>query len=570
MADELVVLQRGAEWRYALNTDSVTLGRGAHNDVIIAGELASRAHARLTRADGVWRIEDLGSANGTRVNGAEVRAASLGPEDEIEIGGARLRVQPRPDDERGETVLGATLIDEAAQLEAGGANAIPRTLTDTTVARLTIRFEGRTWETPLRGPVTTIGRDPDNDIQLDHPRVSRRHARVETGPAGVALADMGSSNGTRVDGVKIDRYALTGGEGIRIGPARLVYTPVFDPEQLLTPPAAPAGAPRRRPIVFIPGFMGSQLWQGERLVWPNLRLLMTQPEVFKLPETEPLTVRGLVEEVVVVPNLFAQEQYSQLTDFLRESLGYEAGADLLPFAYDWRRDLRAAAARLRDELAAWRAARGAPDEKVILIAHSMGCLVARYFIDVLGGDRMVARAILMGGPQLGTPKSLVALLTGKGLLPFGLLGDKLRDAVATFPGAYQLLPIYPAVFDTRNNPVDLFGDPRWADEPFRGYVADARRFRSELSPKARIPTLCIVGYGSRTVSRAIVTPGPGGRWSDIQFVENPDGDSTIPVDSALLEGAEFHPVRQTHGALFADQDVKFRLRLELLRSQGAG
>lgn len=56
-----------------------------------------------------------------------------------------------------------------------------------------------------------------------------------------------------------------------------------------------------------------------------------------------------------------------------------------------------------------------------------------------------------------------------------------------------------------------------------------------------------------------------GQWQDATFIEDPDGDATIPVSSALLDGADFHPVQQSHGALFVDNDVKFRLKLELMK-----
>ena len=42
----------------------------------------------------------------------------------------------------------------------------------------------------------------------------------------------------------------------------------------------------------------------------------------------------------------------------------------------------------------------------------------------------------------------------------------------------------------------------------------------------------------------------------------------IPQHSAILPGAEIHPVRQQHGSLYADDDVRMRLRLELTRAVG--
>lgn len=96
-------------------------------------------------------------------------------------------------------------------------------------------------------------------------------------------------------------------------------------------------------------------------------------------------------------------------------------------------------------------------------------------------------------------------------------------------------------------------------------LEDARKFRSEPSPTARLPTLCIVGYGNKTVAKARVQIGSEGFWEEIKFIEDSEGGSTIPVYSAILDGADFHPVKQSHGALFVDNDVRFRLKLELLK-----
>ena len=43
----------------------------------------------------------------------------------------------------------------------------------------------------------------------------------------------------------------------------------------------------------------------------------------------------------------------------------------------------------------------------------------------------------------------------------------------------------------------------------------------------------------------------------------------IPQHSAILPGAEIHPVRQQHGSLYVDDDVRMRLKLELTRPVGA-
>ncbi len=54
--------------------------------------------------------------------------------------------------------------------------------------------------------------------------------------------------------------------------------------------------------------------------------------------------------------------------------------------------------------------------------------------------------------------------------------------------------------------------------------------------------------------------GPDGLCKRVDLGVTPTGDDNIPEESAVLEGAEIHPVRQHHGALYVDNDVKMRLQ----------
>ena len=81
--------------RFDLDTKALTMGRGAPNDVRLdADEFASSHHARIDpRRDGVW-VEDIGSTNGTYVNGTRLsRAQKLSPGDVIRVGETDLRYE---------------------------------------------------------------------------------------------------------------------------------------------------------------------------------------------------------------------------------------------------------------------------------------------------------------------------------------------------------------------------------------------------------------------------------------------------------------------------------------------
>ncbi len=69
----------------------------------------------------------------------------------------------------------------------------------------------------LIGDVITIGRTPSNDVVIDHPTVSWQHAVLTKSPSGYRLKDLGSTNGTQIDGVSITDAELKDGAEIRFG-----------------------------------------------------------------------------------------------------------------------------------------------------------------------------------------------------------------------------------------------------------------------------------------------------------------------------------------------------------------
>jgi hypothetical protein len=68
-----------------------------------------------------------------------------------------------------------------------------------------------------------IGRGAENEVVLDDPRVSRRHARVTREPEGFVLYDLESENGTFVGDERVTRHCLAPGDRVRVGGAELVF-----------------------------------------------------------------------------------------------------------------------------------------------------------------------------------------------------------------------------------------------------------------------------------------------------------------------------------------------------------
>ncbi|UNX54998.1 DUF3662 domain-containing protein [Georgenia sp. TF02-10] len=75
----------------------------------------------------------------------------------------------------------------------------------------------------LTGPVTVIGRGSEADIIVDDSGVSRRHLEIRVTPGGVIATDLGSTNGTFVEGHRIDAATLVDGNTITIGRTRVMF-----------------------------------------------------------------------------------------------------------------------------------------------------------------------------------------------------------------------------------------------------------------------------------------------------------------------------------------------------------
>jgi len=552
----IATLPGGQQQEFVLSKAEVSIGRSATSDVRLRDATISRSHTRLQcGVDGCW-VEDLGSANGTRVNGVRLQRARLLPGDLITIGAATLRFEPRAREEEDSTICSEEEL-EATLL----GSAVETNLNESREARLAVHTASSTWEVPLTGDVLSIGRLAENDVVIDSLRASRRHARIERGPTNYLLRDLNSNNGTLVNGRRIATHRLQDCDTIRIGSGQMTFKAGFAEEDLTLVDVPRARAGSKRPVVVIPGFMGSNLWLGSEKVWPNVRQLLKHPEMLKLGEgAPPIVARGLVNEVVVVPNLIKQEQYGGLIDYLEEALGYERGKDLLEFAYDFRQDVPASARELAQAIADWN-----PGAPVTLIAHSMGSLVSRYYVDRLGGDKLTERMVLLGGPHFGAPKAIVNLSTAATLLPFGMLGAKLRDLLLTYPSMYSLLPEYACGEDQHGHSIDWLHDTAWLPAPSAPHLRAAAELRSELRHGCAVPTVCIFGYGMKTMTSLRMQRDQRGLCHGVEGFHEPAGDSSVPERSATLEGAEIHPVRQYHGTLHVDSDVKKRLKVELMR-----
>jgi pSer/pThr/pTyr-binding forkhead associated (FHA) protein/pimeloyl-ACP methyl ester carboxylesterase len=553
-----LIQQGGPETEFELGKTNISLGRATTNDIFINDGRISRNHARIECNPHSCTLFDTGSINGTFVNDARIDRAILQPGDVITLGGSTLRFDlTKRLDEPEMTVIDSE-DDLAHSLEF---EVLPVVLNETKTSRLVVHTPEQTREISLEDlDQISIGRTEENDLLINHPKVSRKHAEVRHEGGGFILRDLNSTNGTWMSGERINQVVLEDGDQFLIGNAQILFKKGFAPEALTMIDQSPTRQDNRRLVIFVPGLMGSQLYQGSERLWPDVKTIVRHPELLRLTQDTTIQPRGIVEEVVIVPNLVKLDQYNRVGDYLVEELGYQRGVDFFEFAYDWRQDVRISARKLAELVDVL--PRNRP---LVLIGHSLGTMVSRYYVERLGGKQRVERVILLGGPHQGAVKGLAALLVGPNMLPFGIMGERLRQVCMSFVSSYQILPTYPMPVDAQGTRINFLEDETWLDEKYLPLLRLGRQFRQELGTRSSIPAVSIFGYGIKTAASIRIGRGKDGRINQVDVTSDPSGDATILERSALLEGSEIHPVQQFHGSLFVDNDVKMRLKVELTR-----
>lgn len=167
-------------------------------------------------------------------------------------------------------------------------------------------------------------------------------------------------------------------------------------------------------------------------------------------DEDELEATGLIEIPGIIRGLIRTESYSRLSKFITDNFDVTKGtifddnqpSNFFEFPYDWRRDNRISANTLQNlintRLNNWR--QTSPTAKVIIIAHSMGGLVARYYLEVLGGWRDCRALITLGTPYSGAGQAVNYLANGHNI---GFAN--LTDIVRSFTSVHQLMSTYPII-----------------------------------------------------------------------------------------------------------------------------
>jgi pSer/pThr/pTyr-binding forkhead associated (FHA) protein len=236
----IVCLTDGRE--YSIQTEPLVFGRDAASDVVVTSGDVSRRHAEIQVGPDGYVLVDV-SVNGTFVNGRRVgKSHLLARADVIRIGTDEFRfyadaappappMGPRPVPSEGplHTPTGASA--RLSDTMHGVPASIPRDPIPTPVsapalpiASLLVRsgdMRGR--RLPITLPVVNVGRADYNDIVIADPSVSTTHAKLQRRDDVWVLTDLGSTNGTMVNGQRVSAVALNPGDMIQLGTTTLTF-----------------------------------------------------------------------------------------------------------------------------------------------------------------------------------------------------------------------------------------------------------------------------------------------------------------------------------------------------------
>jgi pimeloyl-ACP methyl ester carboxylesterase len=335
----------------------------------------------------------------------------------------------------------------------------------------------------------------------------------------------------------------------------------------------------RHLIVVIPGIGGSVLERAGEPVWGDGLLRAAQrmcdPAALSLAPGDGVRAVGLIRSAWIVPGWTVMHGYERLVHGICnrfEGVILDEGhpdrsvpdANVVLFPYDFRQSVEVAAQRLAAEVKSRLNGLGERDQRrrVVVVAHSMGGLVARYWLGPLEGWRCCRALVTLGTPHRGAPKAVAWLVNGVRLK--GVPLPAATRVIRGWPSVYELLPRYPAVMREETSspcyPYELSVEGfcrQWARDAFALHQQIEQAW-DEVPAQPDGPGVTpFLGRGHPTLERASWAGALSATKDPAEWLDQPAdwfGDGTVPAYMASpieqdqqRDGWRLVPAR--HGAL---------------------
>jgi hypothetical protein len=314
--------------------------------------------------------------------------------------------------------------------------------------------------------------------------------------------------------------------------------------------------PMRDVIVLVPGILGSVLVKDGREIWgasgksvienlltfgSALKELKLDPGIGHRDPNDGVSAPKMLPRLGMIPRFWKVDGYGMLSDRLQKRFTLTPASDnqpgnLVEFPYDWRLSNQLNGERLADvafqRLERWQKSTQNKDAKLIFICHSMGGLVARWFLEMRGGRDVTRKLITIGTPYQGSVNALDALANDM-FLGFGQLGMAVDELVRSFPSVYQLLPTYQCldVGDGQLRELTHVDLPNVGGVNVREGLAFHARIKDAVGANPQYQTFAIKGVDQPTAQSALLR---GGKVEPKRGYKGTDhaGDGTVPRPSS--------------------------------------
>jgi DNA-binding NtrC family response regulator len=203
--------------RQQVGKSPLTIGRDLNNHIQLTDEDISRCHCKIEWVSGKYVLTDL-SRNGTLLNNQPIKSSTITIGDTVTIGRWSVSVVDTPEKPSEITVMASRRPTSILSFDKD-----KKTISTQRISLIIIPPDEKLVPVSITQTEATIGSLDSCDVSIHDPFVSRRHCRLIHRDGRIVLMDLGSTNGTYVDNVRIEQVSLPSQGQFRIGKTLIRY-----------------------------------------------------------------------------------------------------------------------------------------------------------------------------------------------------------------------------------------------------------------------------------------------------------------------------------------------------------
>ena len=321
----------------------------------------------------------------------------------------------------------------------------------------------------------------------------------------------------------------------------------------------------KKKIIFIPGIMGSVLELDGEIIWPG----SPKERFFRYNRMEQL-LRDDLEATDCIRRYYFLDQYQKIINDL-ENCGYsEKEETLIIAAYDWRKSNSFSAEVIGKHIE--RIVYGYENDiEIIIVAHSMGGLIARYYLESghfndRTGFKNVKMLITIATPHKGASIALPLILGYQKRLFLNKNQVLTISSDPRFPSAYQLLPPKTEAFawdglpDNNYSKIDVYDHVTSERLGLnRENLNSALQFHEALNIEKKpnkVRYFCFTGTKLETVSHVLIFPDRENKLKIDEINLQNGGDGTVPTWSGFTANSQRFFIGGDHATIFRDYNFR--------------